>query len=114
MFFIHVTRIYNTIQLYNYTTIQLQPYIQTSEMLIEGAAIAIVYFIIRFLDMRFVSGEAVPLKVIIQNVLSVYASAIIGLYTLKQFNQTTIKGKQTGGDGAAASDTPVFISAPGF
>jgi hypothetical protein len=82
-------------------------------MFIEGAAIAIVYFIIRFIDMRFVSGETAPLKVIVQNVLSVYASAIIGLYTLKQFNQTAIKGKQVGSEGAA-SDTPVFISAPGF
>lgn len=82
-------------------------------MFIEGAAIAIVYFIIRFIDMRFVSGETAPLKVIVQNVLSVYASAIIGLYTLKQFNQTAIKGKSGSGEGAA-SDTPVFISAPGF
>jgi hypothetical protein len=79
-------------------------------MFIEGAAIAIVYFIIRFIDMRFVSGETAPLKVIVQNVLSVYASAIIGLYTLKQFNQTAIKGKQSDSEGA----TPVFISAPGF
>ena len=108
MFFIHVIRIYIPYIPYIHT------YIHPEEMLIEGAAIAIVYFIIRFLDMRFVSGETVPLKVIIQNVLSVYASAIIGLYTLKQFNQTMIKGKQTGGDGAAVSDTPVFISAPGF
>jgi len=82
-------------------------------MFIEGAAIAIAYFIIRFIDMRFVSGETAPLKVIVQNVLSVYASALIGLYTLKQFNQTAIKGKSGGGEGAA-SDTPVFISAPGF
>ena len=83
-------------------------------MFIEGAAIAIVYFIIRFIDMRFVSGETAPLKVIVQNVLSVYASAIIGLYTLKQFNQTAIKGKPGSGSEGSASDTPVFISAPGF
>jgi multisubunit Na+/H+ antiporter MnhF subunit len=79
-------------------------------MFIEGAAIAIVYFIIRFIDMRFVSGETAPLKVIVQNVLSVYASAIIGLYTLKQFNQTAIKGKQGDSEGV----TPVFTAAPGF
>lgn len=82
-------------------------------MFIEGAAIAIVYFIIRFIDMRFVSGETAPLKVIIQNVLSVYASAIIGLYTLKQFNQTSTKSKSGGSEGSV-SDTPVFTSAPGF
>lgn len=82
-------------------------------MFIEGAAVAIVYFIIRFIDMRFVSGETAPLKVIVQNVLSVYASAIIGLYTLKQFNQTAIKNKSGGSEGSV-SDTPVFTSAPGF
>ena len=103
MFFIHVIRIYisSTNHIYH-------PSVQ--KMFIEGAAIAIVYFIIRFIDMRFVSGETAPLKVIVQNVLSVYASAIIGLYTLKQFNQTALKGKQNDSEGA----TPVFTAAPGF
>ena len=84
-------------------------------MFIESAAITIVYFIIRFLEMRFVSGETLPLKAIIQNVLCVYAASVIGLYTLKQFNQTVIKGKASGGSSAElGGEAPVFTTAPGF
>jgi hypothetical protein len=83
-------------------------------MFIESAAITVVYFIIRFLEMRFVSGETLPIKTIVQNVLCVYASALIGLYTLKQFNQTIIKGKSIGGGPDLGKEPPVFTGAPGF
>lgn len=85
-------------------------------MFIESAAISIVYFIIRFIEMRFVSGETVPVKVMFQNVLSVYAAGVVGLYTLKQFNHTVIKGKSSSdGDlGSGSSSTPVFVAEPSF
>ena len=83
-------------------------------MFIESAAITVVYFIVRFLEMRFVSGETLPIKTMIQNVLCVYASALIGLYTLKQFNQTIVKGKSIGGGADLGKEPPVFTGAPGF
>jgi hypothetical protein len=83
-------------------------------MFIEGAAIAVVYFIIRFLEMRFVSGETLPVKTMVQSVLAVYASALIGLYTLKQFNNTVIKGKIGSGGSELEKEAPVFTGAPGF
>jgi hypothetical protein len=87
-------------------------------MFIEGAAITVVYFIIRFLEMRFVSGESLPVKTMVQNVLCVYASALIGLYTLRQFNHATVKGKSVSGGGGGVEDSgkeaPVFTGAPGF
>ena len=84
-------------------------------MFIEGAAITVVYFIIRFLEMRFVSGESLPVKTMVQNVLCVYASALIGLYTLRQFNHATVKGKSgSGGVEDSGKEAPVFTGAPGF
>jgi hypothetical protein len=87
-------------------------------MFIESAAISIVYFILRFIEMRFVSGETLPLKAMIQNVLSVYAAAVVGLYTLKQFNHSAMK---TGGSGSKSDNgdlgtgsTPVFVAEPTF
>lgn len=70
------------------------------------------YFIIKFIEMRFVSGETLPVKILIQNVLSVYAAGIIGLYTIKQFNEQGLKGKHLGrGEGGVEQhDTPVFLS----
>lgn len=84
-------------------------------MFIESAAISIVYFILRFIEMRFISGESLPLKVMIQNVLSVYAAAVLGLYTLKQFNQSAIKSSKSDNNGAlGSSSTPVFVADPAF
>jgi hypothetical protein len=88
-------------------------------MFIESAAISIVYFILRFIEMRFISGESLPLKVMIQNVLSVYAAAVVGLYTLKQFNQTAIKNggsgsKSDNNSALGSSSTPVFVADPAF
>jgi hypothetical protein len=90
-------------------------------MFIESAAISIVYFILKFIEMRFVSGETLPLKIMIQNVLSVYAAAIVGLYTLKQFNHGAMKSGGSGsksdssGDlGLGTSSTPVFVADPTF
>lgn len=87
-------------------------------MFIESVAISIVYFILKFIEMRFVSGETLPLKIMIQNVLSVYAASVVGLYTLKQFNHPTMK---TGGSGSKSengdlgtSSTPVFVADPAF
>lgn len=65
--------------------------------------------------MRFISGESLPLKVMIQNVLSVYAAAVVGLYTLKQFNQSAIKSSKSDNNGALGnSSTPVFVADPAF
>ncbi len=84
-------------------------------MFIESLAISVTYFIIKFIEMRFVSGETLPVKTLVQNILSVYAAGVIGLYTVKQFNQQVVKGKSlVGGGGTGTSETPVFMADPGF
>jgi len=66
-------------------------------MFLEGAAIAVVYFIVKFLEMRFISGETLPFKVIIRDTSFVYLASMIGLYTLKQFKQSDVI-KSVGGE----------------
>jgi len=84
-------------------------------MFIESLAISVTYFIIKFIEMRFVSGETLPVKTLVQNILSVYAAGVIGLYTVKQFNQQVVKGKSlVSGGGTGTSETPVFMADPGF
>ena len=89
-------------------------------MFIEGAAIAIIYFIVKFLEMRFVTCETLPLKVIIRDTTVVYLASIIGLYTLSQFKLSDlIKGGSSAGGLAVGStgDGPIvgaFTAAPDF
>lgn len=87
-------------------------------MFIEGAAIAIVYFIVKFLEMRFVSGESLPLKVIIRDTTVVYLASVIGMYTLSQFKQSDLlKGVGAGagaGGGGGGAAVGAFTADPDF
>lgn len=87
-------------------------------MFLEGAAIAIVYFIVKFLEMRFVSGESLPLKVIIRDTTIVYLASVIGMYTLSQFKQSDLlKGSSGGGSGGGSSGSAAvgaFTADPDF
>ena len=81
-------------------------------MFIEGAAIAVVYFIVKFLEMRFISGETLPMRVIIRDTSFVYLASIIGLYTLKQFKQSDMIKTVGGGEDKPAA--AAFTSNPDF
>ena len=88
-------------------------------MLIEGAAIAIIFFIVKFLEMRFISGETLPLKVLIRETIIVYLASVVGMYTLSQFRQSDLVKNIGGGGGGVggASDAAVvgaFTANPDF
>ena len=87
-------------------------------MLIEGAAIAIIFFIVKFLEMRFISGETLPLKVLIRETIIVYLASVVGMYTLSQFRQSDlVKNSVLGGGGGGASDAAIvgaFTANPDF
>ena len=82
-------------------------------MFLEGAAIAVVYFIVKFLEMRFISGETLPIRIIIRDTSFVYLASIIGLYTLKQFKQSDMI-KTVGGGEEVKPAAAAFTSNPDF
>jgi len=55
-------------------------------ILIISLIISIIYFILRFLEMRFIIKENKPLKELAKDSLFVYISAIIVFFILEQFN----------------------------
>ena len=76
----------------------------TQSIFVAGVAIAIVYLLFRFIEMRFVLKEKKPIKVLIRDTLMVYLSVVIGNFILSQFSTSIIVPK-----------TPeVFTGAPGF
>jgi len=85
-------------------------------MFLESAAIAIVYFIVKFLEMRFVSGESLPLKIIIRDTTIVYLASVIGMYTLSQFKHSDLLKGGKGGMGGEGGGGAVgaFTSEPDF
>ncbi len=70
--------------------------------------ISIVFFIVKFVEMRFVDNEPKPLKLLVRDTLVVYFSVIFGNFILEQVAPML-------NDGAEISKvTPVFTDNPGF
>jgi hypothetical protein len=48
--------------------------------------ISVIFFIAKFLEMRYVDDEPKPLKILIRDSLVVYVSVVIGSFILEQLN----------------------------
>ena len=76
---------------------------------IIATIISIVFFIAKFIEMRFIEKESKPLKLLIRDTLLVYFSVICGYFVLEQLKPII----QTG-SGEGNLITPVFTDNPGF
>ena len=70
--------------------------------------IAIVFLVIKFIEMRFIDKESKPLKLLIRDTLLVYLSVVAGYFILEQLKPVIQNG------GASIINTPVFTDNPGF
>ena len=75
---------------------------------IVAAIISVVFFISKFMEMRFVEKETKPLKLLIRDSLLVYFSVVFGDFIIGQINPM-IKGGSS-----ASTVTQVFTDNPGF
>uniref|UniRef100_A0A6C0IS61 Uncharacterized protein n=1 Tax=viral metagenome TaxID=1070528 RepID=A0A6C0IS61_9ZZZZ len=76
----------------------------TQSIFVAGIAIAVVYLLFRFIEMRFILKEKKPIKTMIRDTLMVYLSVVIGNFILSQF-----------ANGIVESTTPeVFTGPAGF
>jgi len=69
--------------------------------------ISIIFFLAKFLEMRFIEKESKPLKLLIRDTLLVYFSVIISNFVIEQINPI-----MSGGSNVKAPQ--VFIDNPGF
>ena len=70
--------------------------------------IAIVYFLAKFIEMRFVLKDIKPLKYLIRETLLTYVSTVIGLFIANQFDIMKAAVNVVGGG------VNVFVDNPGF
>ncbi len=71
---------------------------------IASCVIAIVYIVSRYLEMRIMKKETIPLKVLFRDTLIVYVCAITGLFLMEQLNSI-----MQSGIGLASSALPSSI-----
>jgi hypothetical protein len=72
---------------------------------IVAMIISIVFFIGKFVEMRFIEKENKPLKFLIRDTILVYFSVIISNFIITQINPIVINVKK---------NTPVFTDNRGF
>lgn len=53
-------------------------------MLIQGLVVSSVYLLFRFIEMRFVLKETIPVKKLVRDALVVYMSFVSGLFVYTQ------------------------------
>ena len=71
--------------------------------------IAVVFFLIKFIEMRFIEKEAKPLKILFRDTIIVYLSSIIGVLLINQIKPIL----QNGGIGGTSTPA-VFTDNPAF
>jgi len=70
--------------------------------LLSSSVISVIYLIIKFLEMRFVSKENKPLKKLVLDALIVFIASIITSFLFEQFDITNILNK--------INTTPVILT----
>lgn len=84
-----------------------------------AAIISVIFFIVKFIEMRFIEKENKPLKYLIRDSLLVYFSVLTGYFVVQQV-QPMIEGTMKGGLGSGSSPgsgsptVAVFTDNPGF
>lgn len=55
-------------------------------MYIIAGIISVIFFIVKFLEMRYIDDEPKPLKLIIRDTLIIYVSSVCGFFIYDQLN----------------------------
>jgi hypothetical protein len=76
-----------------------------NNMFVNAGIIAVVYLLIKFVEMRMILKEARPIKELIRDTIMVYLSAIAGMFIIDQMGTITTTGKKS---------TNVFVGSPEF
>lgn len=78
-----------------------------NQSILAATVISVVFFIIKFLKMRFVDNESEPLKIIVKETGYVFAASILGGFLMDQFKFNNILD--------TIKEAPaVFTNEPGF
>ena len=76
---------------------------------VVAGIVSFAFFVVKFIEMRFVDKESKPLKFLIRDSLLVYFSVVVGLFVVEQLKPVI----QDGGEGVVTNPA-VFTDNPGF
>jgi hypothetical protein len=70
--------------------------------------ISVIYFLCKFIEMKYIVKDIKPLKVLFRDSLHVYISVVLGLFIIKQFKELESKSNFKGGNINVFVDNPDF------
>jgi uncharacterized membrane protein YgcG len=93
--------------------------VEPTKIVIVGIVVSVVYFLLKFMEMRFVDPEnQKPVKVLVRDSIMVCISAVLGVFVLNQFENIGSGigggGGGGGGSGSGGGAPAVFVDTPGF
>ena len=89
--------------------------VDPTKIVIVGIVVSVVYFLLKFMEMRFVDPEnQKPVKVLVRDSIMVCISAVLGVFVLNQFENISGGGGIGGSSGGSGSAPAVFVDTPGF
>lgn len=90
--------------------------VNSTKMFIIGAAVSVIYFLLKFMEMRFVEPDRQkPVKILMRDSIMVCISAVLAVFVLNQFDSLGGGGGGGGGGGSGIGGAPaVFVDTPGF
>ena len=91
--------------------------VEPSKIVVVGIVVSVVYFLLKFMEMRFVDPEnQKPVKVLVRDSIMVCISAVLGVFVLNQFENISGGGGSGSGSGGSGSGgaPAVFVDTPGF
>ena len=87
----------------------------STKLFIIGVVVAAVYFVLKFMEMRFVEPDnQKPMKVLIRDSIVVCISAVLAVFILNQFENIGSGGGSDGGGIGSGGAPAVFVDTPGF
>ncbi len=88
----------------------------STKLAIIGVVVAVIYFLLKFIEMRFVdSNNQKPVKVLVRDSIVVCISAVLAVFIMNQFENISGDGSGSSSSGGGSSATPaVFVDTPGF
>ena len=89
--------------------------VDPTKIVIVGIVVSVVYFLLKFMEMRFVDPEnQKPVKVLVRDSIMVCISAVLGVFVLNQFENIGGIGGGGGGGSGGGGAPAVFVDTPGF
>lgn len=79
-----------------------------SNIFLAAAVVSVIYFIAKFMEMKYVDKEMKPIKILFRDVLLVYVSVVVGFFVIEQLNPVVQGTLHTANIPMAFTDLPPF------